>query len=146
MAWGFLKDDCVTLRKRSHFTWAGGVHCILYLHLSFIQQLVLSDIPWSVIWWLALFCLTPCWVVLLCTKTVRITLWALYLQPPVKLCSLRALSLRTSDWESKYLVQIDLRYRLVCFLNSFRKAQLFGVKKKFPRYLVSDTCWAKPKF
>lgn len=99
------------------------MHSILYLPFSFIQQLILTDSPLSVIWWHALFCLTSCWVALLCTKTVKIILWALYLQPTLKSYSLSSLSLVRSAWVGKGLEQNTLTYWATCFHFTLRTTQ-----------------------
>lgn len=49
LAYGFLKSDCVSVQKEYCFTCAHCVHSILYLPFSFIQRLILTDSPLSVI-------------------------------------------------------------------------------------------------
>lgn len=123
MAYGFLKSDCVSMQKEHHFTCTHCVHSILYLPFSFIQWLILTDSPLSVIWWQALFCLTPCWVALLCAKTVKIILWALYLQPTLKSYSHSALSSVRSAWVGKGPEQNTLKYWAACFHYTLRTTQ-----------------------
>lgn len=101
VACGFLASDCLCMRKEYRFTCTHCVHGILYLPPSFIQRLILTDSLLSVIWWRALFCLTSCRVALLCTQTVKIILWAVYLQPTLKSYSHRALSAVRSAWVGK---------------------------------------------
>lgn len=120
MACGFLKSDCVSMQKQYCFTCSGCVLCILYLPFSFIQWLILTDSPLSVIWWQALFCLTSCWVALLCAKSVKIILWALYLQPTLKSYSHSALSSLRTAWVGKGLEQNTLKCEDACFHYTLR--------------------------
>lgn len=113
----------VSVQKEYCFTCAHCVHSILYLPFSFIQRLILTDSPLSVIWWQALFCLTSCWVALLCAKTVKIILWALYLQPTLKSYSHSALSSVRSAWVGKGPEQNTLKYWAACFHYTWRTTQ-----------------------
>lgn len=117
---GFLKSYCVSMHKEYCFTWSGCVLSILYLPFSFIQWLILTDSPLSVIWWQALFCLTSCWVALLCAKSVKIILWALYLQPTLKSYSHSALSSLRTAWVGKGLEQNTLKCGDACFHYTLR--------------------------
>ncbi len=92
------------------------MHSILYLLFSFIQRLILTDSSLSVIWWQALFCLTSCCVALLCTKTVKIILWALYLELTLKSYSQSILSFVRSAWVGKGPELNTLKYWAACFL------------------------------
>lgn len=112
VACGFLASDCVCMRKEYRFTCTHRVHGILYLPSSFIQRPILTDSLLSVIWWWALFCLTSCRVALLCTQTVRIILWVVYLQPTLKSYSHRALSAVRSAWVGKGPERNTLRSEL----------------------------------
>ncbi len=123
MACSFLKSDCVSVQKEHCFTCTRCARSIFYLPFSFIQWLILTDSPLSVIWWQALVCLTSCWVALLCTKTVKIILWALYLQPTLKSYSHSALSSVRSAWVGKGPEQNTLKYWAACFHYTRRTIQ-----------------------
>lgn len=104
------------MREECCFTCPPTV-CTAFLICSslFIQRLILTDSPLSVTWWQALFCLASCWVALLCTKTVKIILWALYLQPTRKSYSHTTLSTVRSAWVGKGPEQNTLQHRAKCF-------------------------------
>lgn len=91
--------------------------------VTFIQRLILTDSPLSVVWWQALFCLTSCWFALLRTKTVKFILWALYFQPTLKWYSHTALSSVRSPWLGKGPEQNTLKYWSQCFHYMLRAAQ-----------------------
>lgn len=123
MAYGSLKSECISMQQECCSTCARCVLSILYLYLSFFHQLILTGSPLSVIWWQALFCLSSCWVVLLCAKTVRIVLWVLYLQPALKSYSHSALSSVRSAWVGKSPEQNTLKWWAACFLYTLRTTQ-----------------------
>ncbi len=115
VGYGSFKADRVSMQNEYSCTCTCCVHSILILQFSFIQRLILTDSSLSVIWWQALLCLTSCCVALLCTKTVKIILWALYLQPTLKSYSQSILSFVRSARVGKGPELNTLKYWAACF-------------------------------
>lgn len=110
------------MKEELFFTYSCQVHtsCICF---SFIRWLILLTVPLSVVWRRALFSSTPRWFALLYTKTVKIILWALYLQPTLKSFSHTALSPVRSAWVGKSPEQNTLKQWSQCFYYTLTASQ-----------------------
>lgn len=122
-----FSDLIASVFERNTVLPALAVRTAIHPPSSFIRWLILTDSPLSVIWWQALCSLTSCWVALLCTKTVKIILWALYLEPTLKSYSLSALSLVRSAWLGKGLEQNTLTSWATCFRYTLRTTQTLRI-------------------